>query len=120
AALKERGTGEKLSIAGAARKFDVTLSTLRRRFYGLSKAPHAAHEDQQHLNEAQEDVLVKWLEHLGHTGHAISKKSIRPKVYALCGRFPNKKWITRFLSRHPELVLARPTTIDQKRAQAFN
>lgn len=33
---------------------------------------------------------------------------------------PSKGWIRRFLERHPEVVLGKPSGLDPKRAQAFN
>jgi hypothetical protein len=53
-------------------------------------------------------------------GHAISKHTIAPKVFDLCGKHPSKGWVSRFLGRHHDLVLGRPSGLDPKRAQAFN
>jgi hypothetical protein len=42
-----------------------------------------------------------------------------PKITALCGRKPSRRWIYRFLRRHPDCTLGRPA-LDSKRAHAFN
>ncbi|ETW79440.1 hypothetical protein HETIRDRAFT_419178 [Heterobasidion irregulare TC 32-1] len=108
------------SYSSAAEAFEVNYHTLRNRYLGLTRRPVEAHEVQQLLNNAQEKVLADWLVYLGHTGHAVSKCTIGPKVEALCGRTPSKTWLKGFLEQHPDLVLGRPTGLDPKRAQAFN
>jgi hypothetical protein len=45
---------------------------------------------------------------------------MRPKCIELCGRLPGRTWIWRFLKRHPEIKLRKPSGLDPKRAQAFN
>ncbi|KAI0037645.1 hypothetical protein FA95DRAFT_1455540, partial [Auriscalpium vulgare] len=95
-------------------------TTLRNRYQGKTQSRAAGHEGEQLLTAAQEATLVDWLGYLGSTGHAVSKKTIRPKVQDICGRLPSKAWLKRFLARHPSLVLGRPRGIDPKRAQAFN
>jgi hypothetical protein len=108
------------SIRAAALAFNIPKSTLRRRYQGISTARKQAHEKDRHLNQAQEDVLCEWIAHLAATAHPISKRTIRPKVQALCGKRPSNSWIRRFLKRHPDLCLGRPSGLDPKRAQAFN
>ena len=72
------------------------------------------------LSPIQEDVLVKWVILLSDTGHCISKQMLQKKAKILCSQKPGKNWIYAFLSRHPEIVLGKPSGLDPKRAQAFN
>jgi hypothetical protein len=53
-------------------------------------------------------------------GHPVSKAIIRPKVFEMCGKNPNEKWVARFLRRHPDTKLGCPSGLDPKRAKAFN
>jgi transposase len=108
------------SVHAAAQAFGIPISTLRRRSKGIATSRKQAHEKDKHLNKAQEDVLCEWIAHLAATGHPISKRTIRPKVQALCGKWPSRSWIRQFLKRHPDLCLGRPSGLDPKRAQAFN
>jgi hypothetical protein len=41
-------------------------------------------------------------------------------AHALCGCFPSRTWVYRFLSRHREIKLSKPAGLDPKRAKAFN
>ena len=108
------------SYSSAAKAFEVNYHTLRNRYLGLTWRPIEAHKVQQLLNNAQEKVLTDWLVYLGHTGHAVSKCTISPKVEMLCRRTPSKTWLKGFLKWHPNLVLGRLTGLDPKCAQAFN
>lgn len=117
AALRE-GTYTKMTKAAEA--FDVSYPTLRRRYEGTTQPRNRAHEKQMLLSSVQEKVLCDWLAYLGSTGHPISKRSIPPKVQEICGTWPSKFWIRRFLARNPTIVLRRSSGLDPKRARAFN
>jgi hypothetical protein len=41
------------------------------------------HKKQRYLNDAQEAVLLEWIQFLGVTGHPVSKQTIRPKVHEM-------------------------------------
>lgn len=104
----------------AAKQLKIPHTTLWRRFTEKSKAHSKAHMRQQLLNNEQEQVLVNYATWLGMAGTPLSKRTIGPKVEALCGRKPSRRWICRFLARHPECILGRPTGLDPKRARNFN
>ena len=38
----------------------------------------------------------------------------------VCGKNPSKRWVLRFVQRHPDLVLGWPCGLDPKQAQTFN
>lgn len=91
-----------------------------RRLTGRAKPRSEAHAVQQLLNVKQEEVLVEYILFLGHLSIPLNKRTVLPKVEALCGKKPAKGWIERFLGRHPRCKLARPSGLDPKRARAFN
>jgi hypothetical protein len=101
-------------------KTNICLGTICNHASGAHQEPRKGHEGQQLLSPAQENVLVEWITLLADTGHCISKRMLRTKAEALCGRKPGTMWICYFLSRHPEVVLGKPLGLDPKRAQAFN
>ncbi|CDO74679.1 hypothetical protein BN946_scf184671.g2 [Trametes cinnabarina] len=109
-------------IKPTARQFRVSYDTLRRRFLGISRPRNLAHEPQQILTHAQERALVEWLVHLSSIGRPLNKRTVRKKVKRVSGskRTPSRKWLNRFLARHQELKLGKPSGLDPKRAQAFN
>ena len=112
--------GCKPRIAAAARCHSVNYSTLRNRFQGHTKPRNKAHGDQQCISPEEETVLVAWLEHLGMTGHPVCKRAIRQRVGSMCGKKPSRGWVYRFLERHPQITLSRPSGLDPKRTRAFN
>lgn len=114
--------GEHKSLRAAALKFGMMdkYYTIWRRFGGKAKPKCKAHMRQQLLNRVQENVLVEWIKFLGLTGRPLSKRTIAPKVTALCGRKPSRKWVYRFLKRHPDCTFKRPAGLEAKRARAFN
>jgi Tc5 transposase DNA-binding domain len=94
--------------------------TVRNRFRGKHVPPRQAHASQQLLSPEAESVLVDWITFLSGTGHPLSKRTIRKKAEALCGKKPSESWIRYFLGRHLEIKLGKPSGLDPKRAQAFN
>lgn len=122
AAVQDVKTGVYKSAAAAARAYDLgpQYTTIWRRVQGKAKSCCKAHLRQQLLNGSQEKVLVEWIKYLAMTGHPLSKRTIGPKVYALCGKTPSRKWVYRFLRRNPECTLGRPVGLDPARARCFN
>jgi hypothetical protein len=54
------------------------------------------------------------------TGHPFSKWILWKKAKAICGKRPSANWIPKFLARHPEIKLGKPSGLDPQHAQAFN
>jgi len=61
--------------------------------------------------------LVKFL---ALSGMPLSKRTLGPKVFALCGKTPSRKWVYRFLHRHSDCTLGRPVGLDPAHAKCFN
>jgi len=112
--------GCKPNIAATARRHSVNYTTLRNRFQGHTKPRNESHGHQQLISPEQESVLVAWLEHLGTTGHPVCKRTIKQRVEFMRGKKPGRDWVYRFLGRHPQIILAKPSGLDPKRARAFN
>lgn len=112
------------SVRAAARHFDVDHSILvRRRRAGLSHTQ--AHEIQQILTNAEESILVRWVQRYTITGAPLTNSLLRDLAYQLrCARVThasrnhipsaevrpiNDKWLYRFKNRHPKIqtVFAR-------------
>ena len=112
--------GCKPNIAAAARCHSVIYTTLHNRFHGHTKPSKEAHAHQQCISPEEETVLIEWLKHLGSTGHPVCKRTIKQRVESMGKKKPGRNWVYRFLGRHPEIVLSKPSGLDPKRAQAFN
>ena len=104
----------------AAYALGIPHTTVWRRLNEKAKPRCKAHMNQQLLNDDQELVLINYTIWLGFAGIPLSKRTIAPKVEALCGRKPSRRWVHRFLARNPGCTLGRPTGLDTKRARNFN
>jgi hypothetical protein len=94
--------------------------TVRRRLKEKTQPANKAHVSQQLLSPAQEDVLADWMRFLGALVILVNKKTIAPKVEALCSRRPNEKCIVVLLLQHKDIIGSHGSGIDPKRARAFN
>jgi hypothetical protein len=108
------------SVGDAALKWKIPLQTLRDRKNGRTKPYRRAHGGQQRLTPEGEAVLVAWLQLWADTARPVSISRIQRIARDLAGGKVGKNWVYRFLERHPELKLGKPSGLDPKRAQAFN
>lgn len=110
---------QKLSLRGAAKLFNVPRSTLTDRFNG-KQTRREAHEHQQNLTSAQEDLLVEWAQSMGRRGIPLTPTSLAEYASHICGFDVGASWPQRFLDRHPELKLRWTQSLEQCRATAVN
>ncbi|CDO74026.1 hypothetical protein BN946_scf185043.g76 [Trametes cinnabarina] len=70
----------------------------------------------------EEDALCDWIDHLSLEGAPVDKETISEMVQFMTGSDspPNRKWVYRFLARHPDIHLGRPSGLAPERARAFN
>ena len=108
------------SVKSAARKWKIPTQTLRDRSKGKTKPHRQAHRPQQILSSEGEVVLVAWIRLWADTARPVSISRIQRIARDLSGGKVGKNWVYRFLARHPELKLGKPSGLDPKRAQAFN
>ena len=121
-------TDPKYTARQASRDYDVPYDTLRNRLKGI-KPRKKAHEAEMLLNEAEKKVLVDWIRYLGLAGIPVCKRTLRPKVKGLMEakgltvteNSVSPSWIRTFLQQNKDaLKAARGSSLDPKRAQAFN
>lgn len=74
------------------------------------------------LTTLQEEVLCSWIEFYSAQGRPIGISQIRFIARDIVGsrKLPNRGWVRRFLQRHEELTVGKPSGLDPKRAQCFN
>lgn len=108
------------SILKAAQNFNIKYGTLQNWIQGNHRAARKAHKKQQLLSEAQEKAIEDWIHFLGFKGYSVSKATIKPKVFEMCGKSPGDKWIAQFLCHHPDCKLRCPSGLDSKHAKTFN
>ncbi|KAG2075020.1 hypothetical protein BDR04DRAFT_1006677, partial [Suillus decipiens] len=72
------------------------------------------------LNEPQEKVLVDWCHHNSDSATPLHPRKLRAQIFEMVKAYPGKNWVHRFLSRHADILVAKPRGLDPKRAQNFN
>ncbi|KAF9504594.1 hypothetical protein BS47DRAFT_1251031, partial [Hydnum rufescens UP504] len=69
----------------------------------------------------KENVLLDWITHLGFLAQPLDCWTVGPFVKDLCGKFPGKCWLQRFLQCHKnETWYCQSSALDPKRARSFN
>ena len=118
----EKQNGGKVNIKEVATRLDIPYTTLRARFLNVHKSRREARAAQQFLSPALELLLVRWIVHLGSTGHPLCKRTVRIRAQHLHpdNKKPSRNWIYLFLKRHPDIILSAASGLDPKRAKAFN
>ncbi|KAF9504747.1 hypothetical protein BS47DRAFT_1244816, partial [Hydnum rufescens UP504] len=68
-----------------------------------------------------EKAVLDWIIHLGLLAQPLDRRTIGPYVKDICGSFPGKNWLQRFLARNEDAVrYCRTASLDPKRAWSFN
>jgi hypothetical protein len=98
----------------------VPRQTLDNRIKGKHKPARKSQVSKQVLSEAEEEILIDWIQYRSDTARPLSRRTLTKKVSHLSGKTVGKRWYLRFVGRHPEIRLGKPSGLDPKRAQCFN
>ena len=63
---------------------------------------------------------MDWCHHNSDSATPLHPRTLRGRVLEMVGTYPGKNWVRRFISRHPDILVAKPRGLDPKRAQNFN
>jgi len=123
-ALKHYQHSEEPSLRASAEKYGVAYSTLYGRLKGR-QTWGAGHCKMQVLSDYEEKSVVRWCERLDEWGHPARLAVVKSMAEAIIARREKKwslgkHWITRFLSRHPDLAAQLSSRLDRQRALASN
>ena len=58
--------------------------------------------------------------HYSDSATPLHPRTLRGRVLEMVGVYPGKQWVRHFISRHPDILMAKPRGLDPKRAQNFN
>ena len=108
------------AISKIAVSCGVPRQTLDNRIKDKHKSARKSQESRQLLSEVEERVLVDWVQYRSDTARPLSRRALTKKVAQVTGKFVGKRWYLRFVARHPEIRLGKPSGLDPKRAQCFN
>ena len=114
-------SAELRSIRATALAYGVERTTLTRRLDG-GLPRNKGHSSQQLLSPEQEDILVTWIlekERLGHppTHQRIREYATKISGYSGQGSYIGKNWVTRFITRNPEVRTKIGRKIDYQRVE---
>jgi hypothetical protein len=117
-----------LAVRQVAREFEVSNSTLLRRYQG-GKSVAESRQPFQHLTVAKEQTLVDWITRLQKLGHPPRRGYIRELAQEILFKSTSDinhssipigdAWVQRFLYRHPELKTIKARTLEIARAKAI-
>ena len=117
--LKPDGISTFLSLREAAKLYNVSRGTLTDRYNGV-RTRAEAHEHEQLLSAAQEEVLVAWIKVMGKRGLPMTPHLVRDRVADLIGKPVGESWVDRFKKRHPDLKIKWTTSLEKCRAECLN
>lgn len=108
-----------LSLRQAAVNFQVPWSTLTDCYNG-KRTRHEAHEGEQSLSAAQEEVLVDWIKAMGRRGIPLTPSIVIDHASEIAGKPIGKSWGQRFMKRHEDLKVCWTTGLEECRARSLN
>ena len=96
---------KKPNVRATARKYGVVHSTLLRRFKGqTSSAEEARSRSTQLLTNAQEEVIIEYLNKLSDRGFHPSPQILENLVVEMVGHPIGGRWVERFCKRHGNVL----------------
>jgi hypothetical protein len=100
--------------------YQVPRGTLTDRFNG-KLTRKAAHEHEQLLTAAQEEVLVQWIKTMAKRGLPVTPMLVRDRVADIIGGPVGESWVDRFKERHKDDLKVKWTTgLEKCRAECLN
>ena len=110
------------NVRETARKYDLVHSTLLRRYNGRTvSTAEALSQKRQLLTDAQEEVIIKYLNKLSDRGFHPTPQILENVVVEVVGHPIGGNWIQRFYKRHSgQITSIYLRCIDQKRIVADN
>ena len=116
-------TDRGISLKKAAQRRGIPRSTLQGRMKG-AEAKKDVEQPYQRLTKTQEDRLCQWLLRQEALGFALSHRQFRHAVDSLLSQqgeieAVGKKWVSRFIKRHPEIKTKIGKVQESARFDAF-
>ena len=116
----DRNGVRRLSASKAAAIYKVSKTTLLGRMSGAQQERREAHEHEQALSSAQEEVLVTWIKVCGRRGIPLTHATVRDYASLLAEREVGQSWSKRFLECHSDLKIHWTSRLEHCRARALN
>lgn len=120
AALEDLKSQDSVNYAAAARKWDISSTTLRRRHQGKSTSRADANSKyRQRLTNVQEDTLLEYIDSLTRRNLPPTSQIVQNLAEELAGGPVGKNWTGQFIKRHSKRITSiylRP--IDKSRVAA--
>lgn len=124
-ATKDLDSGKFSEISEAAEAHGLAFSTLKDRLGGtLSR--QKARIPQQKFSPSEENAIKGWILRLDDWGFPPQHQYVKDmaldflRSHGIATPTLGKNWLTRYLSRHPELASKFATRLDKQRSYASN
>lgn len=123
-AINHYNKSSKASLRISAETFGIAWTTLRDRLNGAQNR-RDSHRQQQVLSDHEEQTIVDWCACMDDWGFPLRLALVHEMAAYLVqkrnlGRKLGKRWLTRFLDRHPELASKFSMRLERQRAYAEN
>jgi hypothetical protein len=106
-------------LEGYVHSIDLKPGHIIEYFIG-GKSPHEAHVNEQLLTEAQEEILVNWVEVQGRRGVPMTYSSVALCAGVISGKQISASWPKPFCKHHPDLKMKKTVGLEKARAKALN
>ena len=126
-ALRKIKTGK--SIRSVAKSCKIPRSTLYDHAFGKNKGHNVESVYKKTLSATDETALCNYITYMSDRGFPLTRKMISTLVVAIAKtsnretqmnldkKGPSKKWLKRFIKKHPELTERRPDNLERARAE---
>ena len=125
-ALRKIKTGK--SIRSVAKSCKIPRSTLYDHAFGKYKGHNVESVYKKTLSATDETALCNYITYMSDRGFPLTRKMISTLVVAIAKKSnretqmnldkgPSKKWLKRFIKKHPELTERRPDNLERARAE---
>ena len=104
AAIDDLASQSAPNIAATATKHDVDRSTLSRRWRGKTGSREDHVDSMSLLTKQQQKNLVSYINKLTERGIPPTHAMIRNFAYDICGKWPGKNWVYRFVQAHEKVL----------------
>ena len=94
-ALRALPPGEKPNLSLVARTYNVSQSTLSRRYRGVTGSKEEQYNNQRLLSNEQSRALIKYINQLTVRGLPPTNSILANFAKDICGKEPGKNWASR-------------------------
>lgn len=110
-----------MSYRKAEKLYGIPHTTISNRLKEITQPAQLAHEFQQKLTNAQEQVLAEWAKHMSRRGIPLTRTTLREYARVISGKDIGQNWVDAFMRRQDdELKIKWTQSLEKCRAASLN